>query len=255
MTSPTSRRDMLRLLSLCALTGGVVGAGWVHPATAQSDWLGKAKSLLGGIAGDKGGALGTAEIAAGLREALQVGSGRVIDRVGAVGGFFADNAIRIPLPGVLQDVRDVMAKVGMSGMADDLHERMNHAAEVASGKARPLFVDAIKAMTMKDAMEIYEGPKDAATRYFQRQMTPGLKTEMRPVVDGALAETGAVRSYDNMMGRYRDIPFVPDVKADLVNHTVDGGLKGVFHYLAKEEASIRSNPAARTTDLLRRVFG
>ncbi len=108
---------------------------------------------------------------------------------------------------------------------------------------------------LDDAQRIFSGPKDAATQYFRGKMTPALSQRMKPLVDDAMAQAGAVKAYDSMMGRYSAIPLVPDVKADLSGHVVEKGLDGIFHYVAQEEAAIRDNPAARTTDLLRKVFG
>jgi hypothetical protein len=116
-------------------------------------------------------------------------------------------------------------------------------------------VDAIAAMTIQDAAKILNGPDDSATQYFRKSMGPGLAKEMEPIVDSTLAEAGAVQAYDSMMGQYKAIPFMPDAKADLTDYVVDKGLDGIFHYVAKEEAAIRNNPAARTTDLLKKVFG
>jgi hypothetical protein len=110
-------------------------------------------------------------------------------------------------------------------------------------------------MSFEDVMNIYNGPDDAATRYFQEKMTPALAGEMKPIVEESLAEVGAVQSYDNVMGQYRAIPFVPDVKADLTTYVIEKGMDGIFHYLAVEEAAIRQNPVKRTTELLQRVFG
>lgn len=238
-------------------TAGALGLALIPlPALAQGGLLDAARGVLGGVTGGQRGpgGLTVGEIATGLKEALRVGSDRVVDQVGATGGFNLDPAIRIPLPGPLQRARDALAAVGLSGLADDLQDRMNRAAEVASEKARPIFFGAIERMTLDDALAIYNGPSDAATRYFEREMTPPLTHEMRPVVDDALREAGAVRAYDAMIGRYRALPFVPDVQADLSDHTVRGGLSGIFHYLAQEEAAIRESPAARTTDILKRVF-
>lgn len=201
------------------------------------------------------GALTASEVAAGLREALKVGSSRVVDQLGVTNGFNLDPTVHIPLPGALQQVQQALKPLGMSRLADDLELRLNRAAETAVGKAEPLFMNAIENMTLQDVTDIFNGPADAATRYFQRQMTPGLKGEMRPVINSSLAEVGAVQAYDQMMGQYRSLPFMPDVKAELVDHTMDGALDGLFHYLAEEEAAIRANPAQRTTDLLRKVFG
>jgi len=227
-------------------------------AVAQS-LLDQAKGALGGLGGAGGsggaGALPVGEVASGLKEALRVGSGRVVDRVGAPDGFNLDPAIRIPLPSILEQARRALSLVGYGGLADDLVVRMNRAAETASAKARPLFWSSIERMTLDDAMAIYNGPQDSATRYFERQMTPDLTREMTPVVDASLKDAGAMKAYDDMLGEYRKMPLVPDARANLSEHTVKGGLKGVFHYLGREEAAIRQNPAARSTDLLKKVFG
>jgi hypothetical protein len=143
----------------------------------------------------------------------------------------------------------------MTSLLDDLELKLNRAAEVATPKAKALFGQAISEMTFEDVMNIYNGPEDAATRYFQDKMTPPLAKEMQPVVEQSLAEVGAVQSYDNVMGEYRTIPFVPDVKADLTTYVVEKGMDGIFYYMAKEEAAIRQNPAKRTTELLQKVFG
>ena len=133
--------------------------------------------------------------------------------------------------------------------------KLNRAAEVATPKAKELFSQAISEMTFEDVMNIYNGPDDAATRYFQKKMTPPLAREMQPVVDQSLAEVGAVQAYDKVMAEYRSMPFVPDVKADLTTYVVEKGMDGIFHYMAVEEAAIRQDPAKRTTELLQRVFG
>ncbi len=110
-------------------------------------------------------------------------------------------------------------------------------------------------MSIDDAKKIYDGPNDAATQYFKKSMTPGLRDAFRPTVDKALSDAGAVKAYDNAMGQYKSVPMVPDVKADLTNHALDGALSGIFHYVAQEEAAIRTTPAKRTTDVLKKVFG
>jgi len=232
-------------------------------ARAQGNLLDRARGAIDqlprpGAGGGGGGTLGNlpvGEVASGLKEALRVGSDRVVKQVSALGGFERDSAIRIPLPGPLQRARDLMSRVGLSGMADDLQTRMNAAAEKASAKAAPIFWKSIEAMTLDDAMAIYKGPQDAATRYFEKQMSPPLTKEFTPVVDDALKDAGAVQSFNAMMSRYSALPLAGEVRTNLTEHTVEGGLKGIFHYLAREEASIRQNPAARTTDLLKKVFG
>jgi hypothetical protein len=152
-------------------------------------------------------------------------------------------------------VQAALNKVGMSSMVDDLELRLNRAAEAATPKAKKLFGDAIQEMTMDDVKTIYQGPDDAATSYFKEKMSKPLAEEMKPIVKESLAEVGAIQSYEKMMGQYKSLPFVPDVKADLTDHVLDKGMDGIFYYMAKEEAAIRKNPVKRTTELLRKVFG
>jgi hypothetical protein len=110
-------------------------------------------------------------------------------------------------------------------------------------------------MTLDDAKRIYDGPDDAATQYFKKVASGDLAGVVKPVIDQALTEVGAIAAYDNMMGEYTKFPLVPDVKANLSDHTVTLALQGLFHYLAKEEEAIRNNPAKRTTEILSKVFG
>ncbi|OIO66671.1 MAG: hypothetical protein CO186_10560 [Zetaproteobacteria bacterium CG_4_9_14_3_um_filter_49_83] len=138
---------------------------------------------------------------------------------------------------------------------DELELKLNRAAEAATPKAKKLFADAVRAMTIDDARRILNGPEDAATQYFKAKMSDPLRVEMKPVVDQSLAEVGAVQVYDQVMGKYKSLPFVPDVKADLTGHVLDKGLDGIFLYLAKEEAAIRQNPVKRSTEILKKVFG
>jgi len=230
-------------------TSGKVAAG--------TGWFEKAKDWVGGMekSGSGKSALSADKIAAGLKEALRVGSEAVVAQLGKTDGFNADPAIHIPLPENFKTVRNALNKIGMSSMLDDLELRLNRAAEMATPKAKELFLQSIKEMTLDDAMGIYKGPDDAATKYFQNKMSDPLAQTMRPVVEDSLSQVGAVQSYDTIMEKYRSLPFVPDVKADLTNHVIDKGMDGIFHYLALEEAAIRQNPAKRTTDLLKLVFG
>lgn len=197
----------------------------------------------------------TEEIGSGLKEALKVGTERVVGQLGQTDGFNADPAVHIPLPGSLQTARKMLQQVGMDSLLSDLELRLNRAAEAATPKAKALFWQAISDMSLEDVKGIYNGPEDAATRYFQQKMSPDLATEMRPVVEQSLADVGAVQTYDKVMQQYRALPFAPDVKTDLSGYVVDKGMAGIFHYLAVEEAAIRKDPAKRTTELLRKVFG
>jgi Protein of unknown function (DUF4197) len=222
----------------------------------ESNWFDKGKDLFKTYmgSGEESG-LTVEEIGAGLKDALRVGSETVVAQLGRVDGFNSDPKIHIPLPKQLDTVKSVLDKVGMSGLLKDLELKLNRAAEVATPKAKALFSQAITEMSFDDIKKIYEGPKDAATQYFKNKMSPSLAKEMEPLINNSLSEVGAVQAYDNVVKEYRSVPFVPDVKADLTSYVIEKGMDGIFYYMAKEEAAIRENPAKRTTDLLKRVFG
>ncbi|MEM7400668.1 MAG: DUF4197 domain-containing protein [Pseudomonadota bacterium] len=222
----------------------------------QAGWFDKAKEFLedSGVSSGEASNLTDGEIASGLKEALEVSSNLVVKQLGTEGGFNADPNIHIPLPSSLKKVQSTLEKVGMSGMLDDLETRLNRAAEIATPRAKELFLNAIQAMTLDDARNILAGENDAATRYFQSKMTPDLVEEFTPIVNDSLSEAGAIKSYDNAIGQYKKLPLVPDVQSDLSSYVVEKGMDGIFHYLAVEEAKIRTNPVARTTDLLKKVF-
>jgi hypothetical protein len=179
----------------------------------------------------------------------------VVDQLGRSGGFSADPLIHIPLPSSLKSVQSALSKVGMAGSLDELELQLNRAAETATPQAKALFLDAIRDLTMDDVMAIYKGPDDAATQYLRGKMSTPLSAAMVPVVDQSLAQVGAVRTYESVMDQYNAMPLVPKVDANLTTYVVDKGLDGIFLYLAKEEAAIRTDPVQRTTDLLKQVFG
>ncbi len=246
--------NILRTVRAISLLGVICTYGL---ASADTDWLSTGRDLLGGLGQQLGGrsVLTTDELASGLKEALRVGTASVVQQLGQFDGFNADPKIHIPLPERLEPVQSTLSRLGMSSMLDQLELRLNRAAETATPKAKRLFWDSVETMTLADAKGIYNGPDDAATRYFKRKMSPQLAQEMKPIVEQSLAQVGALNVYDQIMDQYRLLPFVPDVKANLSEYVVEKGMDGIFYYLAQEEAAIRQDPAKRTTELLRRVFG
>ena len=214
---------------------------------AEKEISGKGKNTGSNLAGS--------DVAAGLKDALRISSAVVVENLGKTDGFNSDPLIRIPLPKSLQKARGLAAKIGAESAFDDLELKLNRAAEAATPKAKQLFQQAIQKMTLKDAKAILNGPDDAATRYFQNSMSDELAQEMKPVVENSLSEVGAIQSYDKVLSKYKKIPFAPDIKADLTKHVVNKGMSGIFHYIAEEEKAIRNDPAKRTTELLKKVFG
>jgi hypothetical protein len=195
------------------------------------------------------------DIASGLTEALVVGAKRVVAELGRPGGFLDNPKFRIPLPGPLEQARSTLKMVGLSGLVDDLDVRLNRAAEQATPVAGDLLIQAIHHLTINDAVGILNGPKDSATRYLEHQTSQPLAEKMRPIIDRALADAGAVKAFDSLAGRYDQIPFVGNLKADLNGHVISYAERALFEQLGAEEARIRTDPAARTTDLLKRIFG
>lgn len=254
----SARRWDYYKLSFLGLTAFSAVIFLLHPTTAygQDKWWQKGEALLKGAAESKTvGSLSIVDIAGGLKDALRVGTENVVGQLGKDDGFNADSNIHIPLPDTLGKVKSILGKVGMSGMLDDLELKLNRAAEAATPQAKSVFWNAIAQMTLDDAKAIYSGPQDAATKYFQEKMTPALAEAMRPIVQNSLSQVGAVQSYNNVMSKYKSIPLVPDVSANISDYVVKKGMDGIFYYLAKEEAAIRANPAKQTTDLLKKVFG
>ena len=222
-----------------------------NSGTVSAGWLSKVKDSFSKPDQD----ISTEQVGSGLKEALRVGTDTVVGNLGQAGGFDLDPQIHIPLPNQLDKVQKILGSLGMDSMLVDLETRLNEAAEIATPKAKQLFIDAINDMTLEDVMAIYKGPDDAATQYFRSKMSVPLALEMKPVVDSSLEDVGALQLYDGVMQQYDEVPFAPKVNLDMSDYVVEKGLDGIFYYLAKEEAAIRSDPAKRTTDLLKSVFG
>ncbi len=215
-------------------------------------------AVIDGVLGGVGG-LSQADAAAGIRAALDNGVGNAISEVGVLDGFWRDDLVRIPLPKVLRDVQSYLKPIGADGLLVELQQQLNRGAEKAAPVAKDIFLGAIRDLTITDAINIVRGPDNAATSYLQDRTTLRLAQLFSPIMENALNQTGALRLVDQVSGQLSSVPFAPqlgnDARSDLVKHGVDYGLKGVFHYIAEEEKAIRTNPAKRTSEILRRVFG
>ncbi|WDP83820.1 MAG: DUF4197 domain-containing protein [Desulfobacter sp.] len=234
------------------LVAFVLVCSGISPVLAGNSWLDKGKGLFKSFSTDETAidqVLSMDEIIAGLKQALEKGSSAVVSQLSLQDGFNTDQNIHIPLPENLSMVKSLLDKAGLGSYTDDVELKLNRAAE-----AKALFLDAIAQMEFEDAKAILDGADDAATQYFQEKMTPGLTRAMTPVVEQTLDQVGAVQAYDRMMGEYKSLPFVPDVKGNLTSHAVTKAMDGIFYYLAQEEKAIRENPAKRTTELLQKVF-
>jgi len=200
-------------------------------------------------------ALSTQDIRAGLKEALDVGLRRTVETTSKADGFWKNAAIQIPLPRKLQTAKQALDRIGLGSVAEDLQLRMNRAAETASPLAKPIFLKALKAMTIEDVQRLWKGSDDAATRYFQEKTSADLSASFRPIVVQEMNRMGVVSSYNSLKKKYASIPFVGSViQYDLESYVTDKALKGLFHVLASEEKKIRTDPVARSTELLQKVF-
>ncbi len=194
-------------------------------------------------------------VAAGLREALRVGTERSVATTSRANGFFGNSLIRIALPDELQTAARGLRAVGLGGQIDELELAMNRAAERAAGEATPVFLDAIAGLSIADAYAILRGNDRAATDYFESETREALAQRFAPIVDDSMRQVGLVQLYDRVVGQIAALPLVSAPALDLRAYVTDGALAGLFTVLAQEERRIRRNPAARSTELLRRVFG
>ena len=194
-------------------------------------------------------------ISRGLKEALRVASARASDQASVTGGYLNNAQIKIPLPDELRDMAKTLRRLGLDEQVDELEVALNRAAELAATEAKPIFINAIKSLTIEDVVGIYKGDDSAATRYFERKTSSDLSRAFSPIVNNKLQQTGLARIYADLTARYNALPFVKKPALDLGQYVTAGSLKGLFHLLAGEEAQIRRNPVARTTELLKTVFG
>jgi hypothetical protein len=215
------------------------------PAAAQVD------KLLQGLGG---GTLSDAKIGSALKEALRVGTETTISLTGKTDGYFANQAIKILLPSQLQTADKGLRMVGYGPQLDEFVLSMNRAAEAAAPGAKKIFGDAIGAMSIPDVRKIWSGGDNAATQYFKSKTSKQLTAAFKPVVDKALNQVGVTRQYKELLGRAQSIPFMKTESLDIDRYVLGKSLDGLFVVLGEQEKQIRTNPAARTTDLLKEVF-
>jgi Protein of unknown function (DUF4197) len=204
----------------------------------------------------KGGSLSNDEIIAGLKEALSVGAQNSSDKLSAVDGFFANAAIKVLMPEEAKKVETTLRKVGMGDLVDKAILSMNRAAEDASKSAAPIFVDAVKTMSINDALGILKGSDTAATGYLRSKTVPALTEAFRPVIETALQKTDATKYWKSVFDAYNKLPTTFNkVNPDLSAYVTGKALGGIFYQVAQEEQKIRKDPAARVTETLKKVFG
>ena len=199
--------------------------------------------------------LSKTEIAAGLKEALQQGISRGSDQASQLNGYYKNPQLKIPFPPELKKIENTLRGIGLGSQVDNFVRQLNRGAERAAIQAKPIFIKAIKSLTIQDAFSILNGEQDAATSYLQRTTSTSLRLEFLPVISQSLNEVNATKYYGALVNRYNKIPLVKKVDPDLDDYAVNRAIAGLFILVAREEASIRQNPAERTSKLLKKVFG
>ncbi|WP_461304192.1 DUF4197 domain-containing protein [Aureisphaera sp.] len=200
------------------------------------------------------GGITDAMIGNGLREALDFGIDKQVQKLTQTDGFYKNELVKILLPEELQKVDRALRDIGLSSLADEGIKALNRAAEDAVKEATPIFVNAVKGITFNDAKNILLGPDNAATNYLQGRTNSALYNKFSPVIQNSFGRVGADQIWTNIINKYNTIPFVNKVNPDLTDYVTNEALKGVYTMISVEEKQIRTKISSRTTDLLRKVF-
>jgi hypothetical protein len=238
---------------ICTICLGLFFASIFLPTSASAQLnkvLDKLSTATGGSSNPS-----PAEMANGLKEALEKGTGQSIDRLNLENGFLGNPAIKLPFPEEALQVEHSLRKIGLGNLCDQLITSINRAAEDAAKEALPLFTQAIKELTFKDVQGILLGSDRAATDYLQRSTTDGLKVKFAPPIQASLQKVGATAHWETVMSRYNKISLVKPVNTDLTAYVTDKALQGLFVEIAKEELALRKNSNLRSSPLLQKVFG
>jgi Protein of unknown function (DUF4197) len=241
----------LSILFACSLVLGLAVSGCVE--TSGGELVGSVLRSLS-TSGAATAGLDESTVAAGLKEALQVGSERAVAATSQDNGFLSNKLIRITMPDELSMMATTLRSIGFGGQVDAFEVGMNRAAERASAEAEPVLIDAVSQMSLTDAMGILQGGDTAATDYFRGKTSDTLRAKFTPIIKEKMGQVGLYNQYNQLMSSYTSLPLVNKPSFDLDTYVADQGLDGLFTVLAQEEQSIRSNPAARTTELLKKVF-
>lgn len=246
-------------LALAGLACAPVYAGWLDDLKKTLEGVQSSPSSTApttSIGATAATVLSDEEMVKGLKEALSKGTQQAIANLGKEGGFLNNMDVKIPMPGELTKVEKLLRKLGQDKYADQFVATMNHAAEKAVPEAAALFTDAIAQMTLAEAKSLLKGPDDAATQYFRKTSEAKLKERFLPIVKNATDQAGVTAAYKKLMQKAGPTAQLLGIGATDLDTYVEGkAVDGLFKMIAAEEKRIRANPVARTTDLLRKVFG
>lgn len=221
-------------------------------AACTTQQINKTLGDIEGIVG--GGDLSNQEVAQGLKQALEQGISKGASQASKVDGYYRNPKIKIPFPEDVQRVEEKLRQIGLGSEVDKFIMTLNRGAEEAAKEAKPIFVDAIRSMTIQDAWNILRGDDNAATQYLRRTTGEQLRAKFQPIMSRALDQVEATRYYGNIISTYNKIPGVNRVNPDLEDYATSKAIDGLFLLVAEEEKNIRENPVARTTELMKKVF-
>jgi hypothetical protein len=218
---------------------------------AEAQFLKDAKKLLN--SGSKG--FTEKDAADAIKEALENGTNQSVKLVSVADGYWGNPEIKIPFPPEAKEMESKLRAIGMGKKVDEFNVSMNRAAEKAGSEAKPIFIAAVKGMTVKDAINIVKGENNAATMYLKNTTSPELNQKFQPVIKGALDNVNATKYWSDLITAYNKIPLVKKMNPDLTGYVTGKAIDGLFIMIAKEEVKIRKDPMARTSELLKKVFG
>lgn len=257
-----NRSQLYLLLLLASLAGTAQANDWgsalkkiLNSSSTSSDSSASSSSSAPSSSSLPAASLSEPEMVSGLKEALAVGSERAIQALAAPGGYLNDPAVRIPLPPALRHAEKTLRALGQERLIDDFNATMNRAAEAAVPQGATIIGDAIRELSIADAQKLLGGADDAATQYFREKTSTRLAELMHPIVQQATAQTGVTQTWKQVSRHAGPAASLLGDSADLDRYVTDKTLEGLFVKLAEEERAIRQNPVARSTELLKKVFG
>jgi hypothetical protein len=195
------------------------------------------------------------EMIQGLKEALKVGTQNTVTAVSKLDGYYKNPDIKIPLPEEIESAGKYLRLAGYGSKVDEFEQSMNRAAEQAAPEAKQIFWGAVKKMKIKDAQKLLDGPDNAATTYFKDKTYDRLHKIFKPIVKETMGQVGVTRQFQDINNKLSSIPLADKASVDIDQYVTDKSLDGLFFMLAEEEKKIRQDPAARVTDILKKVFG
>lgn len=239
---------VLITLIITGIAAGLYAQSWKDAVNKAKSTIGKGKTTTGSYT--------NTEAVTALKQALEIGSQNATGRLANVNGYFGNQLIKILMPPEAKKVESALRAAGMGSQVDKAILSMNRAAEDAATKALPIFVDAIKQMTIQDGISIVKGGQGAATNYLKNRTTQSLTTAFRPVIENSLRKVDATKYWSQVFTAYNRLPTTTNkINPDLTGYVTEKALNGLFVTIAEEENKIRTNPAARVTDILKKVFG